>query len=155
MNAKSRVDGGCLRRWSTGVLAHCAQFERRRTGRVQVRLAFDVYERERYLGRFWSRDLSQEGLFLETGTAAPLLRRILSLHFRADGVERQVRGTTIHEVPGAGVGIQLAFWRSDDQADQSAYRRLISNEAAADGVNEPPAAQPIPSVRPHLIPNKV
>ncbi len=128
MNGEQGVEPNCVGRWGRQRRRRPASPERRRTERLPIRVAFDVYDRCRYLGRFWTRDLSQEGLFLHTESAEPLWRTILSLRFCANGVERCLRGTAVHGIPGEGVGIQLAFWRPSDHADHCAYRQLITTE---------------------------
>jgi hypothetical protein len=99
--------------------------ERRHRGRIPLCLAFDVSDGGRYLGRFWTRDVSQEGLFLKADDPDCLSDRILSLRFHADGVERCLRGIAIRRVQGQGVGIQIAFWRHGDDEAYAAYRQLI------------------------------
>lgn len=131
MNGESRLEPPCVRRWDPMVYRQSLPRERRRSERVPVSLAFDVYDRCRYLGRFWTRDVSQEGLFLNAKCADTMRNTILSLRFCADGVERCLRGTAVHGVPGEGVGIQLAFWRQRDHADHCAYRQLISTDSPA------------------------
>jgi hypothetical protein len=98
---------------------------RRRRERFPLSLAFDVFGGGRYLGRFWSRDVSQEGLFLMAADPDCLSGTILSLRFRADGVEHRLRGTAIRRVQGQGVGIALAFWRHGDDDAYAAYRKLL------------------------------
>ncbi len=99
--------------------------ERRRRERIPLCLAFDVFGGGRYLGRFWSRDVSQEGLFLKADDPDCLSDTILSLRFLAGGVEYRLRGAAIRRVEGQGVGIQLAFWRHADDDAYAAYRKLI------------------------------
>lgn len=125
MDAQSRLEPQCIGRCGPRPYRQPAPSERRRSERVPVSLAFDVYDRCRYLGRFWSRDLSQEGVFLKAPFTESLERTILSLRFWADGVERSLRGTAVHGIPGQGVGIQLAFWRPSDHVDHCAFRQLI------------------------------
>lgn len=103
--------------------------ERRRCERVPVCLAFDVFGVGRYLGRFWSRDVSQEGLFLKAADSDRLSGTILSLRFQTGGVEHRLRGTAIRRVQGQGAGIQLAFWRHADDDAYAAYRKLIHPDA--------------------------
>ena len=105
--------------------------ERRRRVRVALRLAFEVFSRDRYLGRFWTRDVSQEGLFLEVNDPEGLSGTLLSLCFRAAGVEHRLRGIAIRKVQGKGVGIQLAFWRQADDDAFAAYRKLIQPDPDA------------------------
>lgn len=105
------------------------RWERRRTERIPVRLAFDVYDRGRHLGRFWTRDVSQEGIFLNAECPDALRDTILSLRFCAGGLTCCLRGTAVRGIPGEGVGIQLAFWRASDHADYRAYRQLINAAA--------------------------
>lgn len=125
MDGELRPEAQCNGRWGAQSHRQPAPSERRRSERVAVSLAFDVYDRCRYLGRFWTRDVSQEGLFLKAPFTEYLERTILSLRFCADGVERCLRGTAVHGIPGQGVGIQLAFWRPSDHADHCAFRQLI------------------------------
>jgi hypothetical protein len=99
--------------------------ERRRCERVPVCLAFDVFGGGRYLGRFWSRDVSQEGLFLKADDPDRLSGTILSLRFQTNGVEHRLRGIALRRVQGQGAGIQLAFWRHADDDAYAAYRKLI------------------------------
>jgi hypothetical protein len=99
--------------------------ERRRRERIALRLAFDVFGGGRYLGRFWTRDVSQEGLFLQTDNPDCLSDTILRLGFHAGGVEHGLRGIAIRRVQGQGAGIQLAFWRHVDDDAYAAYRKLI------------------------------
>jgi hypothetical protein len=99
--------------------------ERRRCERIPVCLAFEVFYGGRFLGRFWTRVVSQEGLFLKADDPDCLSGTILSLRFHADGVEYRLRGIAIRRVPGQGAGIQLAFWRHGDDDAYAAYRKLI------------------------------
>jgi hypothetical protein len=102
--------------------------ECRRRERIALRLAFDVFGGGRYLGRFWSRDVSQEGLFLKAPDPDCLSGTILSMRFQTGGVEHRLRGTAIRRVQGQGAGIQLAFWRHGDDEAYAAYRKLIHPE---------------------------
>ena len=99
--------------------------ERRRCDRAPLALAFDVFGGGRYLGRFWSRDVSQEGLFMKAADPDRLSGAILTLRFQTGGVEHRLRGTAIRRVQGQGAGIQLAFWRHGDDDAYAAYRKLI------------------------------
>lgn len=131
MDGESRPQPQYNGRWRTQPHRQLAPRERRRSERVPISLAFDVYDRCRYLGRFWTRDVSQEGLFLKAPFTECLERTILSLRFCADGVERCLRGTAVHGIPGQGVGIQLAFWRLSDHADHCAFRQLVRGHSPA------------------------
>lgn len=131
MNGQQTIEPQGVGRWALKRHRGPTTTERRRTERIPVRLAFDVYDPFRYVGRFWSRDLSKEGLFLDAKPTDPLTNTILSLRFVADGMERRLRGTAVHGVPGEGVGIQLAVWRRADQADHRAYRQLLALEHPA------------------------
>jgi len=91
--------------------------------RVPTRLPFDVYDRTRHLGRFWTCNVSQEGLFLKT-VATDCLRGILDLRFQADGLEHRLRGVVVHRVHEQGVGLQLAFWRNGDRVAHKAYLQI-------------------------------
>ncbi|MGE5154896.1 MAG: PilZ domain-containing protein [Bdellovibrio bacteriovorus] len=122
-------------RWDTLGRRPTLFSERRRTERIPVRLAFDVYDRGRYLGRFWTRDVSPEGLFLHTEAPESLRRTILSLRFCADGVQRCLRGTAVHAIPGEGVGVQIAVWRQAGRADHYAYHQLIDTHGQAPRIN--------------------
>lgn len=99
--------------------------ERRRRERIPMCLAFKVYDGGRHLGRFWTRDVSQEGLFLKADDPDCLSNTILSLRFQTNGVEHRLRGIAIRRVQGQGAGIQLAFWRHADDDAYAAYRKLI------------------------------
>ena len=99
--------------------------ERRRRERFPLSLAFDVFGGGRYLGRFWSRDVSLEGLFLKVADPDRLSGTILSLRFQTAGIEHRLRGTAIRRVQDQGAGIQLAFWRHGDDDAYAAYRKLI------------------------------
>jgi hypothetical protein len=105
--------------------------ERRQSGRIALRLAFDVYDRSRYLGRYWSRDVSYDGLFLEADDAEPLEHTILNLHFTAEGMERCLQGIAVRAVRGEGIGVQLAVWRAADRTAYTAFQRAISAERLA------------------------
>ena len=105
--------------------------ERRRCERIPLSLAFDVYDGGRHLGRFWTRDLSQDGLFLKAHDPNCLTNTILSLRFHADGMEYCVRGIGIRRVHRQGAGIQLAFWRHGDEDAYAAYRKLIQADTDA------------------------
>jgi hypothetical protein len=105
--------------------------ERRRRERIPMCLAFDVFDRRRYLGRFWTRDVSQEGVFLKADDPKRLSDRIVRLRFQAHGVEHCLRGIAIRRVPGQGAGIQLAFWRDGDDDAYAAYRKLIQSDPHA------------------------
>ncbi len=84
-------------------------------------LPFDVYCRARPLGRFWTNNLSQEGLFLSTVSDQDLDGAILDLHFQVAGVEHCLRGIVADRIQGQGVWIQLAYWRKGSRAAHSAY----------------------------------
>lgn len=99
--------------------------ERRQSERVPIRLAFDVYVRFRYVGRYWSSDASHDGVFLEAGDSGPLKGTILNLHFKAEGTERCLQGIAVRSVQGKGVGVQLAVWRAADQTAYASFQRLI------------------------------
>ncbi len=100
--------------------------ERRRSTRLPLRLAVEVYDSSRHLGRFWTHDVSQEGMFLNLDRTDLLRRTILRLAFDAEGVTCFLRGAAVREIRGEGVGIQLAFWRHGDEAAHAAYRELIA-----------------------------
>ena len=98
---------------------------RRQSYRVPVRVAFDVYLGGVRLGRYWTQNASQEGLFLGTSSANCFSRRVLDLLFHADGSEHRLRGIVVHQAPGRGVGVQLAYWRKGDRQAHLAYLRAI------------------------------
>lgn len=98
---------------------------RRRTYRVDVQLGFDVYLRHADLGRFWTQNVSQEGLFLGTSSPGCFTGGILDLLFCADGSEHRLKGIVVHQTPGKGVGVQIAYWRNDDRLAHLAYLRVI------------------------------
>ena len=100
--------------------------ERRRSARLPLRLAVEVYDASHHLGRFWTHDVSQEGMFLKLDRTDLLRRTILRLGFDAQGVTCFLRGAPVREIRGEGVGIQLAFWRHGDEAAHAAYRELIA-----------------------------
>jgi hypothetical protein len=95
--------------------------EHRRSPRIPSQLQFDVYRQDRPLGRFRARDVSQEGVFLETWQPVNGYSGILELRFRAGNREHRIRGVVVRRVPGEGVGVQLAFWRAHDRVAYSAY----------------------------------
>jgi len=97
---------------------------RRRSKRAPARVPFDLYCRARRLGRFWTSNLSQEGLFLHTGAIERLDAAILDLRFRANGAEYRLRGIVVHQIQGQGIGIQLAYWRTGDRPAHAAYLQL-------------------------------
>jgi hypothetical protein len=94
---------------------------RRRSERRVACLPFDVYSRARPLGRFWTSNLSQEGLFLNTASDQDLDDAILDLHFQVAGVEHCLRGIVADRIQGQGVWIELAYWRAGSRAAHSAY----------------------------------
>jgi hypothetical protein len=94
---------------------------RRRSERRTACLPFDVFCRGRPLGRFWTRNLSQEGLFLSTGSREGFDEVILDLRFQVAGVEHCLRGIVADRIQGQGVWIQLAYWREESRAAHSAY----------------------------------
>jgi len=98
---------------------------RRRNERTTQRVPFDVYYRARRLGRFWTCNVSQEGLFLSTGSVECLSGAILDLRFQVEAQEQKLRGVVVHHVKGRGVGIQLAYWRAGDRLSHREYLRLI------------------------------
>ena len=100
---------------------------RRRSSRVPVYLAFDVYLRHAHLGRFWTQNVSQEGLFLGTSSLGQLAGGVLDLLFHADGSEHRLRGIAVHQTPGKGVGVQIAYWRKDDRLAHQAYLSIIGS----------------------------
>ena len=100
--------------------------DRRRSTRIPLRLAVEVYDLRHFLGRYWIADLSQEGLFLRAERTDRLANTILRLCFAADGIVCSLRGAAVREVLGQGVGIQLAFWRRGDDHAHAAYRRIIN-----------------------------
>lgn len=95
--------------------------DHRRSERITARVPFDVYCRTHRLGRFWTQDLSQEGLFLTGVSIESRNDAILELRFEAKGVEHSFRGIVVHHRRGQGVGIQLAYWRMDDRLAHLAY----------------------------------
>jgi hypothetical protein len=101
--------------------------ECRRSPRIPVHLIFDVYLRHSRLGRFWSQNVSQEGLFLGTRTPESFAGGVLDLVFHADGSEHRLRGIAVHQAPGKGVGIQIAYWRKDDRLAHQAYLSVIGS----------------------------
>lgn len=113
-----------------GVAPQAALGERRRTPRIRARWVFEVHDRDRCLGRFPTRDLSQGGLFLRTRSSEVLERRILRLCFRRGGAQWQLRGLAVHRIPGVGVGVQLATWRPTDHEALCVYRELIAWHSA-------------------------
>jgi len=98
---------------------------RRRSARVPVHLAFDVYLRQARLGTFWTQNVSQEGLFLGTSSPGRFASGVLDLRFLADGSEHRLRGIAVHQAPGKGVGVQIAYWRKDDRLAHQAYLGVI------------------------------
>ena len=98
---------------------------RRRSCRIPVRLAFDVYLGRVRLGRYWTHNVSQGGLFLGTPSPGCFTRGVLDLLFYADGSEHRLRGIVVHQAPGRGVGIQLAYWRKGDRPAHQVYLRVI------------------------------
>jgi hypothetical protein len=100
--------------------------ERRRSPRASARLPFELYAGGRSIGRFWSGNVSQEGLFLETTSPDALASGILGLRFEAGGSDHDLRGRVVYRVPGEGIGIQLAYWRSGDRLAHQAYLRAIA-----------------------------
>jgi hypothetical protein len=105
--------------------------ERRHSERIPIRLAFDVYVRFRYVGRYWSSDASHDGVFLKADDADPLMGTILNLHFNAEGTEQCLQGIAVRAVQGKGVGVQLAIWRSADRAAYASFLRLIGTRYRA------------------------
>jgi hypothetical protein len=98
---------------------------RRQSFRVPGHLAFDVYLGHARLGRFWTHNVSQEGMFLGTSSPKGLTGGVLDLRFHADGSEHRLRGIVVHQASGKGVGIQLAYWRKDDRPSHLAYLRVV------------------------------
>jgi hypothetical protein len=101
--------------------------ECRRSPRVPVHLALDVYLHHTRLGRFSTRNVSQEGLFLDTPSPEVSAGGLLDLVFHADGSEHRLRGIAVHQTPGKGVGIQIAYWRKDDRRAHLAYLGIIAS----------------------------
>jgi hypothetical protein len=95
--------------------------EKRRSPRVPSQMQFDVFRRDRYLGRFRARDVSQGGVFLETGPAERVCSGIIELRFRAADREYRLRGVVVRREQSQGVGVQLAFWRPVDREAYAAY----------------------------------
>ena len=104
--------------------------DRRRSTRTALRVAVKVYDSRRFLGRYWTGDLSQEGLFLHADRTDHLTNTILRLRFADDGAFC-LRGAAVREVRGQGVGVQLAFWRRGDDSAHAAYRQLIQPDPHA------------------------
>ena len=94
---------------------------RRRSARTAACLPFDVYCHSRRLGRFWTRNVSQEGLFLSTGSIEGFNNAILELRFRSKGLHHCLRGVVVQQIRGKGVGIQLSYWRRDARPAHLAY----------------------------------
>jgi hypothetical protein len=95
-------------------------------------MAVEVYDAYGYVGLFWTDDVSTEGLFLHADVTDRLKSTILRLRFDQDGASLLLRGTAVREVPGQGLGVQLAFWRRGDEAAHAAYRELIENLGRGD-----------------------
>lgn len=109
--------------------------ERRRSARIPLRMAVEVEDAHGYIGLFWTDDVSKEGLFLHAGVTDRLKSTILRIRFERDGASLLLRGTAVREVPGEGVGVQLAFWRRGDEAAHAAYRELIEHRGRSDIAN--------------------
>ncbi len=95
----------------------------RRSTRVPVSIPFEVYDLTRRMGRYWSSNASQEGVFLKA-RAPDRLSGILDLRFQAEGREHRLRGVVVHRESKRGVGVQLAYWRKADQASHKAYMEI-------------------------------
>lgn len=111
---------------STALDRITSDMEQRRSLRTAARLPFELYAGGRSLGRFWSGNVSQEGLFLETTSPEALASGILGLRFEAGGSRHDLRGRVVYRVPGEGIGIQLAYWRNGDRPAHQAYLRAIA-----------------------------
>ena len=98
--------------------------------RKTVFLPFNVYSRSRYLGTFFSRNVSQEGLFLNMESDEFPTDDFVDLQFRVNGVGYFVRGMVAHQIQGQGVGILLAYWRTEDFLAHGAYRQYITPNRA-------------------------
>lgn len=105
--------------------------DRRRSARIRLCLALEVYDPNRFLGRYWTADMSQEGLFLYADRMDHLTNTILRLRFDADDGAFCLRGAAVREVQGQGVGVQLAFWRRGDGSAHAAYRRLMDRHGGS------------------------
>lgn len=103
--------------------------------RIPLRMAVQIYDTYGYVGLFWTDDVSAEGLFLHASVTDRLKSTILRLRFDHNGASLLLRGTAVREVPGQGVGVQLAFWRCGDEAAHAAYRELIVDNA--EGADDP------------------
>lgn len=98
---------------------------RRHRERTTACVPFDVYFQARRLGRFWTCNVGQEGLFLNTGLLECFSGAILELRFQAEAKEHSLRGIVVHQVQGQGVGVQLAYWRTRNRLSHLAYLRFI------------------------------
>ena len=76
-------------------------FPRRRTG-----LGVEVFRGVRLLGYFKTRDISKEGMFIETGNLGLARNDIVRLRLGTSDEEIPARGIVVH-ASKAGIGINL------------------------------------------------
>ena len=80
--------------------------EHRYHKRLSVSLTTDVYHLRRKLGRFSARNISREGLFLQTGQIGLYLNESLDLSLKGGGPKRTLHGL-VARVSDEGVGLVL------------------------------------------------
>lgn len=109
--------------------------EHRYFPRMQIALGVDVFRSRRLLGYFKTRDISLEGMFIETGGIG--LARNDIVRFRLQMIEDEsfVRGIVVH-VSKEGIGINLIdttlFYLFRDQ--RQPIRKLLS-DIRSNGLN--------------------
>jgi hypothetical protein len=80
--------------------------EHRYSPRVQGALDVEIFSKGRRLGRDRTRDLSFEGMFLQTGPVALQANDLLTLHLTANGRSNRLPAVVVHR-SDAGVGVML------------------------------------------------
>jgi len=80
--------------------------EHRYSPRVQGALDVEISSRGRRLGGCRTRDVSFDGMFLETGPVDLQVNDLLTLHLTANGRSHRLRAAVVHRSP-AGLGVML------------------------------------------------
>jgi hypothetical protein len=111
--------------------------EHRYSPRVQGALGVEIFSKGRRLGRCRTRDVSFDGMFLETGPVDLQVNNLLTLHLRANGRSHRLRAVVVHH-SHAGVGVLL-------RGAGLGYCRLVLEAIEGGTLRVPPASASTPN----------
>jgi len=111
--------------------------EHRHNPRVNVPLDVEISCGGRHLGHYRTRDLSFEGMFLETGPVDLQVNDLISLHLTANRQSHRLRAVVVHR-SDAGLGVMLL-------GENPGYCRLVLEAIDGGTLRLPPASASTPT----------